>query len=61
MSGWGGARPGSGCPRKLSDWEADELRSMRRRGEALAALASNYGISERTALRYLREYEKERS
>lgn len=59
MSGRGGRRPGSGCPRKLAGWEAEEMRSLRRRGETVAALARRYGVCERTARRYLREYDGE--
>lgn len=38
----------------LSEWEIDELPHHRRRGWSLQALASYYGVSERTVSRYLR-------
>ena len=56
MSGRGGRRPGAGMPRRLSDWEADELRLMRRRGATLREIADRFRLSERTATRYLRDY-----
>ena len=59
MAGHGGRRPGAGGPRKLSDWEADELRSLSRRGATPRQLASLYGVCERTVRRYLRKYDKE--
>lgn len=65
VSGWGGRRPGAGARvgrgRKLSDWEAEEMRSERGRGASVAALAERYGVCERTARRYLYEYGRERS
>lgn len=57
MDGTSG-RTGKG--RALSDWEADELRALRRRGESLRALAARYGVSERTVSRYLRRCDGER-
>ena len=63
VSGRGGARPGAGSRagrgRKLADWEAEELRSMRRRGASVSALAARYGVCERTVRRYLTEYDRE--
>lgn len=43
-------------PRRLSDWEADELRLMRRRGAALREIAERFRLSERTVRRYLMDY-----
>lgn len=40
----------------LADWEADELRLMRRRGATLRELADRFCLSERTVERYLRDY-----
>ena len=56
MAGWGGHRSGAGAKRLLSDWEVEEMRSLRRRGASLRELASLYGVCERTVGRYLREY-----
>ena len=36
MTGWGGRRSGAGAKRLLSDWEVEEMRSLRRRGARVA-------------------------
>lgn len=54
-AGWGGRRTGAGGPRKLAEWQVEEMVSMRRGGAPVTKLASFYGISERTVRRYLNE------
>lgn len=59
MAGHGGRREGSGRPvgrLALSDWEVAELLSMHRRGASKRAIASRFGLSERTVRRYLRRF-----
>ena len=43
----------------LSEWEVDELLHHHRRGWSLEALASYYGVSTRTVLRYVRRAERD--
>lgn len=41
---------------KLSDWEVEELLTMRRRGATLSEIAYRFDLSERTVARYLRRF-----
>ena len=43
-----------GCGRKLSDWEIDEI-ELECRYTPMDVVAMRYGISTKTAQRYLRE------
>ena len=52
-AGRGGRRPGAGAKPALSDWEVDELLSMRRRGASLREVAARFSLSERTVRRYM--------
>lgn len=56
-SGWGGRRPGAGCPNKLSDWEIEELCTLHRKGWSIDSLATFYGVCPRTVKRYLDKYD----
>ena len=55
-AGRGGRRPGAGARPALSDWEVDELLTMRRRGASVAEVAARFSLTERTVSRYLRRF-----
>lgn len=60
LDGGGVMRGREGQGRKLSDWEAEEMASMRRGGATVRELAEQYGVCERTVSRYLRKVGGER-